>query len=351
MTENYDRYIAKHIRHVYCQRLISPTLYLLILAGLWLVFPLYDILIPQSMDHPGSLEKYSGSHASYVESRLTDLYFTGYTDTVFGQTAGYYYYTLWEDQCVIVLLSPHTCEEGVPHIESVNIRGRVLKGNSAYAALLKNLAQDLNWTEEGISEKVNGYVISEPAFGLPVNRLLAAVYILTGAYALVRLLFYLLYAFVPVCCPACRKLRLFGKPSVLLSQAETELAMHPQLAAEDMFITEHFFIALSSYGVALVPIQEIIWIYKYSTLKKIFWYHFNISYTLHINASRHFYIQCPKNEKSDIDGIIEYLSEANHNILVGFSEENRLKVRSMQHYRLSLHLAKIIVKFQKLRTK
>ena len=30
--------------------------------------------------------------------------------------------------------------------------------------------------------------------------------------------------------------------------------------------------------------------------------------------------------KSDIDGIMDYLAEANHDILVGFSEENRLKV-------------------------
>ena len=38
-------------------------------------------------------------------------------------------------------------------------------------------------------------------------------------------------------------------------------------------------------------------------------------------ARKHLYFQCPKNMKSDIDGIIDYLSEANHEILVGFSEE------------------------------
>ena len=104
----------------------------------------------------------------------------------------------------------------------------------------------------------------------------------------------------------------------------------PQLATEDMFITEHYFIEIADFGIAVVPIQEIIWIYKYSTLHKLFWYHFNISYTLHITANRHLYLQCPKNRKSDIDGIIDYLAEANHNILVGFSEENRLKVQEIQ---------------------
>jgi hypothetical protein len=34
--------------------------------------------------------------------------------------------------------------------------------------------------------------------------------------------------------------------------------------------------------------------------------------------------------KSDIDGIIDYLAEANHNILVGFTEKNRAQVEAIQ---------------------
>lgn len=90
------------------------------------------------------------------------------------------------------------------------------------------------------------------------------------------------------------------------------------------------FIETSKYGIAIVPIREIIWVYKHSTLHKFFWYHFSISYTLHITANKHLYIHCPKNIKSDIDGIMDYLAEANHDILVGFSEENRLAVQEKQ---------------------
>ena len=97
-----------------------------------------------------------------------------------------------------------------------------------------------------------------------------------------------------------------------------------------MFITEHYFIDTSKYGIAIVPIREIIWVYKHSTLHKFFWYHFSISYTLHITANKHLYIHCPKNIKSDIDGIMDYLAEDNHDILVGFSEEIRLAVQEKQ---------------------
>lgn len=327
MNENYDHYISRHIRKAYLRRLASPIIYLIILIVLWILFPLQDILFPQRLNHPDNLAAYGSTHASYIETELDNLYFTGYTNTSFGQTNGYYYYTLWDGQCIIVLLSPRTCEEGLPQIDSVQIRGRVLKGNAMYDALLDKLSQDLNWTADGISEKVNGYFISEPAFNLFRSSLLMGIYFATGAYAAIRLLLYILYICVPICSPACRHLGRFGKPSALLAQAEEELATLPQLATEDMFITEHYFIVLANYGVAVVPIAEIIWIYKYSTLHKLLWHHFSISYTLHITANKRLYIQCPKNMKSDIDGIIDYLSEANHDILVGFNEENRLKVK------------------------
>lgn len=123
------------------------------------------------------------------------------------------------------------------------------------------------------------------------------------------------------------RLRTSGSDS---RRGREELATLPQLATEDMFITEHYFIMTSPYGNAIVPIQEILWIYKHSTLHKMLWYHFSISYTMHITANKHMYVNCPKNTKSDIDGIMDYLAEANHNILVGFNEENRLKVQAVQ---------------------
>ena len=167
----------------------------------------------------------------------------------------------------------------------------------------------------------------------------------TGGYALICIVFFILYICFPILSPACQDLALFGNPKKLLEQAEDELATLPQLATEDMFITEHFFIETSVYGNAIVPIDEIIWIYKYSTLHKFFWYHFSISYTLHISANRHLYIQCPKNIKSDIDGIIDYLAEANHKILVGFSEANRLKVQEIQG--TPMHFEKFIAFLKK----
>ncbi|MDD6058603.1 MAG: hypothetical protein PUB98_10170 [Clostridiales bacterium] len=341
MSETYEHYITKNIKSFYKRRLFAPILYLLLLFLLWHLFSLSALLSPAPIDASMSLETAYRNDIEYVQTTLEDLNFTGYTRSFFGFNTGYYYYTIRNEECILVLLSPATSEEGLPMIEETSFSGKIILGTgTGFDTLLANLSQDLDWTENGIRNQVSHYIISEPDYNPIGNAVLLTVYIATGGYALICLILFILFLFFPVLSPPCQKLALFGNPKKLLALAEEELETLPQLATEDMFITEHFFIETSIYGNAIVPIDEIIWIYKHSTLHKFFWYHFSISYTLHISANRHFYIRCPKNIKSDIDGIIDYLAEANHNILVGFNEENRLKVQEKQG--TPMHVKKFI---------
>jgi hypothetical protein len=330
MTKNFDHYITRNIRAFYKRRLTAPLIYIILLAVLWFFFPLSEIFEPKEFAEHQTLEAAYENGNRYVTTTVSDLTFTGYTSTRFGSTNGYFYYGNNSDGCFIVLLTPKTCEEGLPTIEEINIRCRIMKSNASYQSLLTNLAEDLDWTESGISSQLPGYYFSEPDFNPIVTTILFLFYYGSLIYSIICLAIYILYIFFPILSPPCQNLVVFGKPKRQLEEAEDELATLPQLATEDMFITEHYFILTSPYGNAIVPIEEILWIYKYSTLHKFLWYHFSISYTLHISANKHFYLQCPKNMKSDIDGIIDYLSEANKDILVGFTEKNRAQVEAIQ---------------------
>lgn len=327
MTNNYRHFITRNITAFYRRRLVSPLIYLALLSILWMVFPMREMLIPRQMDPREILQSQYRQADTYVRGTFTDLTFSGYTREFWGNTIGYYYYGIRGDQCYILLLSPSTCEEGLPSIESVDASVRIMKGKDTYRQLLAQLSEDLGWTSTGMENQLPDHYFSEPDLHLIGSRLLFLFYFGTMIYTICCLLLYLVYSFVPTLSPTCLDLAIFGHPNTILAKAEEELATLPQLATEDMFITEHYFILTSPYGNAVVPIDEILWIYKHSTLHKILWYHFSISYTLHITANNHFYVKCPKNLKSDIDGIIDYLAEANHNILVGFSEENRVKVQ------------------------
>ena len=339
MIENFEHYITRNIRSYYKRRLIAPICYLLLLVLLWFIFPLQAILNPLPFTAADTLESAHEDNKDYVIVTFNDLTFTGYTSSRFGSTNGYWYYGVRNQQCYIVLLSPVTCEEGLPTIESLTTTCSIVKGEKIYHELLNSLATELDWTETGISSQLPIYYFSEPDYNPLTNAILFIVFFATGAFAVLSLLRYTLFMIFPALAPACQNLIVYGNPFEQLAEAEEELATLPQLATEDMFITEHYFIMTSPYGNAIVPIQEILWIYKYSTLQKFLWYHFSITYTLHISANKHLFIQCPENIKSDIDGIIDYLSEANHNIMVGFNEANRLKAQANQGK--PLHIEKL----------
>lgn len=330
MIDNYEHYITRNIRAFYKRRLFSPIVYLLILLILWIIFPLGEMLAPMRVENASQIESIYEAKKEYATVTFEDLTFTGYTTKRFGSTNGYWYYGEKDDVCYIVLLTPRTCEEGLPTIETITTTCRIVNHEKLYEQLLKVLSTDLDWTIEGLTNQLPPVYYSEPDNNPMTNSLLFLVYFGTLIYSLISLGRYTLFIYNPHLAPACQNLIVFGNPRKQLEEAEEELATLPQLATEDMFITEHYFIMTSPYGNAIVPIQEILWIYKYSTLHKFLWYHFSISYTLHIAANKHMFIQCPKNIKSDIDGIIDYLAEANHDILVGFTEENRLKVEAKQ---------------------
>lgn len=327
MTENYEHYISRNISAFYKRRLLIPIIFLFFLIALWIIFPLGDILAPKNITKNDTMENLYKKGHYYVSTEFTNLTFTGYTTKRFGSIDGYFYYGMKGNDIFIVLLSPNTCEEGLPSIENISATCRIVRGKSSYDVLLEKLATDLDWTKEGITSQLSEYYFSEPDFNPLVNSMLFFNYFGALIFTIISLIRYVLFIHKPVFAPACQNLIIYGNPKEMLDEAEEELATLPQLATEDMFITEHYFILTSQYGNAIVPIEEIVWIYKYSTLHKVLSYHFSISYTLHINGNKHLFIQCPKNTKSDIDGIIDYLAEANHNILVGFSEKNRLKAQ------------------------
>lgn len=60
-------------------------------------------------------------------------------------------------------------------------------------------------------------------------------------YTVLYLLICMVYIRFPVLSPPCQNLIVFGHPGQILAEAEEELATLPQLATEDMFITEHYF--------------------------------------------------------------------------------------------------------------
>ena len=105
MPDQFEHYITKNIKAFYKRRLLTPILYLIFLLVLWFVLSLSAPLFPDTLDAPDTLESTYRRHKEYISATLSDLKFTGYTQSFLGHISGYYYYTMRNDECIIVLLS------------------------------------------------------------------------------------------------------------------------------------------------------------------------------------------------------------------------------------------------------
>ena len=203
MINNYEHYITRNIRSFYKRRLFSPIIYLILLAILWFVFPLGDIIFPVKLQDDTNFEAAYKSSDRYVKAEFKDLYFSGYTSKKGSDINGYYYYCMHGDSCSIVLLSPSTCEEGLPSIDKVDAIGKITKGKDNYSKLIVNLSHDIDWTSKGLSETVSNYYFSEPDYHLRSTIILFVFYFATMAYSLLCLILYILYIRFPFLAPAC----------------------------------------------------------------------------------------------------------------------------------------------------
>lgn len=331
MAGELKDHIKTNISRFYRRRIPAPAACLLFIIILSLVVPLRSFINPAAFQAEDSPRAFLENDRVYVRCRLENLCFTGYRKQIFGGTLGYYYYYTDPDgRILIALLSGKTCDQGQPTLDTVSFTAKITRYGQAENDLLTRLSADLSWSGTGLAASFPPYLISEPAAGGAVAILLKICLLFVLIYASVSLVLNTVYTLLPELSPPVQRLYVYGHPRRLLARAETELSTLPQLLTEDMYITQHFFIETSKYGIAIVPISAITWIYKYSTLHRFLWHVSAISYTLYITTNHHQVIKCPKNIKSDIDGVMDYLAEANHNILVGFNEKNREAARRME---------------------
>lgn len=323
MITKFSNHITKNLCTYYKKKLIIPTTYICCIILLSFIFPIFSFIFPRALNLSNTKALSKTTRPFYTNARLNNLYFTGYTRKFLGQIDGYYYYTFTNNKCLFVLLRPNTCNMGISEIKTLDIKGKIIVKSNSLDTLFTNLSRDLSWNEDGMRETFYPFIFSEPDANGLVSILLRIFLIVSTIFSIFNIIYSLLCIKFPTFSYPIRRLKKYGNPAKILKEAENELSTLPQLATDDMFITQHYFIETSKYGVALIPIDKILWVYKYSTLHILLGKHLKISYTLYLTGEKSIHIRCPKNTLTDIDGIIDYICEANHNILVGFNEKNR----------------------------
>lgn len=311
-------------------RIICPIILIVVLVALSIATPVETMFKPREAQRGASLEQLYEDNETYLKVSLDDLYFTGYTNESLGNVRGYYYYAKWGKKYVIVLVSPNSCQQGISHMDKYEARVKIEPDPKAFDSLFSRLATDLKWNASGVREHMETCLLSEPAaHGFIVVASVLA-YAVAFLYGVANFLAYLVYIINPLLSPFCRILGKKEEAKAKMEQAEEELSQRPQLASEDVFVTENFFIETSETEFCIVPLQDIIWIYRHAGLHFVFGKVRPVREALYVITKTNGPFKCVALRQEDIDGVIDYLGEANKDILIGYTEDNRIKAEQIQ---------------------
>lgn len=318
-------HILSYLRRSLARKLWQPVLFIAVSVFVLFSINAWQLLFPTRIPAGESYRPYH-QHSSYVTVTVTDLYYSGYDYFVDDQLNGHYYYTLSNDQMQVYLLQAHMGKEAPATYDSLTFTGLLRDNDSAVSMLILNLAQDLDWTAEGLADITLPYMIDEVSCYKFDTMLLMAAAFLCLIAGILLLLQNLIYLCFPKLSPGFIRLYHYGSPDEILKEADQQLAEECIIRTHDMALTPGYLVEFSGSTSAIVPMRAVLWAFHFGTLHRR-----KMSYTLHLVMESGDRYSFRNKKKEDLDTIMEQLTLHFPNFFIGYSEE---------HYQLVQHLLK-----------
>lgn len=314
--------ITKTIRQIYVAKLIPAFLFLVFIGYVFYQYPFEDILLPTRLHTISALLDEDKSSQEFIEVTVPTLYYTGYDEIKNSRKVASYYYTFIDDTCVFFLLNTKADVTQAPKLSNITLKAKQMKNAVRVNEIREYLANDLLWTKEELSKISSDYLISEPDSFYMQGYFLLAFIILSGSYGLVSIISSVFFLIAPFYSPFC-KLLVSSKRNAL-QIANYEYASNRLFQCNKMTITQTYLIELGKYKVEVIPLDQIIWIFKHSTISRLN----GISYNLVIHTTNG-KLKIEHMQKFEADSILTYLNDYPLPILIGYSKDNEKNAKEL----------------------
>lgn len=322
--------IYSKIRKIYFRHLIWPLFPIVVSAIFMMLVPFDKILYPVRVKSMDEVIKAVENGEEYLELSIPRLTYSGYNYMRDTDVHGKYYYELTGsgDRCVFVLMEPSEENSKMTKLSDVKVKVKVTETNGIFDNMISMFADNIGWTEEGVSEMTEDYVLSQVDYNYRVYVGLLIVLMVAFAYGLIVFSYNLAVALVPRLCPKLIYAKYYFK-----SHKTRGMDKFVEIIAQEingasvcqgnMYITEHFIINMDKTDIDVVPINKIVLAYEHSTLKSFMGIHLKVSYTLHLKCSRLICFHAPRKNIDDVNCILDYIRENKQDILVGYTSDSK----------------------------
>lgn len=205
------------------------------------------------------IEKLYENKMTSVRYDAVNLYYTGYDYLVENKIRGAYYYCFEDDHMLFFLISTKAPEN---IIERKTVKGRIIKDEVVTDHIIAGLSKNGDVPMEILDGFYDSYVMSEPDYP----------YVYTGiAYIIVAALS-MVYVFVlayvvrlwmhPYKNPQARKLRAFGRRSVVIEQLNEEMWDKLYFKYHGIYVTDTYLIASYWFHTDVIRLDDVRYLSK-----------------------------------------------------------------------------------------
>ena len=317
--------VLTHIRKNSFKHLLLYLLPLIIVIVIYCTVPFKDILNTKTVDSTEEAIALYEEGYKFVIIKPKVIYYTGYDMMIQDNSVGAYYYEITEDdKCNFLLLY-----EATDSVEkSYNYSGIFVKFGHAdglFDNMLRLFATDINWIYEDLKDTSSDIILQQADNERWLYQITYIVIILVFIFSVVKIITSLMYILIPILHPIIRKIKKYDKFETykVLSEKLDEELSGEVVKAGGMYITNDYFIHLGSLYMSIVPLKEIVFVYKNSQLKNLRGMNFMLYYNVHVRGYKRFRCFCPGKRKEDADYILDAFASSHENIINGYSEENK----------------------------
>lgn len=315
------------IKRINRKKLIMPIMFLCFIIAVFCITPLHHMFSMPSVSSPNDAAAAYRNGSIFVNAKLSNLYYSGVNRMKGREIKGCYYYCLYENNCYYILISAKTLglneANTTPpqYIESIVCKARLEQNPSEISTLTDMVSKNLGWTSSALNLMSSKVLLDQYSFSKGREYILLAVISCAVFITLIHLIIVIISLINPLQSRAVRRLSRYGNANELfLSACEEYEDSHPY--APGITLTDHFFIGYDMHNIHIVPLDVIVWAYKFGTLHNRL-LHSNISYSLSVvaNDKKHYIVH--RKTKDAVELVLNALQTRFPEILIGYSEGRR----------------------------
>lgn len=254
------------IRKNHLYRIFFPLIVTILLSIFLLINPFDYSFKPAKVSDLEKIESMYEQGHQYVSVKVEKLYYTGSDYYVSNHLSGRIYYTLINNRCYYFIIA--NASDQFKTVTSATMNARLIRNNSMQQSIIASMSDQLDFSSAQLESISSSVIISE----YDMTHSLAIYYfygvllllILSGIITLVAIL----KTIFPELTTPIMHLSRYGNRKTLYAIAEAEFDTATAAGRKNIYITDNFLISLSHSNVDIIPLENIVWIYKINELKK-----------------------------------------------------------------------------------